>query len=115
MQDGTILYAGNEFTRFDRFASDGIEVAAYATQDEGKTWQLRGRIPVTAYGDARVNYCEPRAVQLADGSIVCHIRTGQVWTQAPKVKIPPVHQSISTDGGYTWSVARPVPARWMMM
>lgn len=96
LQDGTILYVGRIFSPDDSVNDDRVQ--AWRINPDGSMEHL-GTVP-PIYKDGRFQLsCEPHAIQLPNGRIICHIRVEpQVFT---------VYQSVSDDGGRTWST--PVP------
>ena len=91
LSDGTVLYVGRVF--FGRETDDHI--AVYQMHPETGEMTYRGRID--NIGDGMLS-CEPHAIELSDGSILCHIRV-----QRTDPKVFTIYQSISHDGGKTWS------------
>ena len=50
-------------------------------------------------GDKMLLSCEPHVIELPDGTIICHIRV----QSDGYIKYFTIYQSISKDGGLTWS------------
>lgn len=75
----------------------------YRSADSGHTWTIQGRIPyqpdLTAdpKGAERMGYTEPAFEILADGSLLCVMRTSD------GLGVGPMYASRSTDLGKTWS------------
>ena len=69
-------------------------VFAYVSDDDGQTWR-HGLPPITGYQTPQFD--EPAVAELRNGDLLMFLRnsTGRIW------------QSISRDGGETWSVAIP--------
>ena len=95
--DGSILWIGNHF--------EGVyenRLLAYEIHMDG-TAEYMGAIPMIMENGEILNSDEPHAMQLEDGTILCHIRVGGGT---------PFHfstyQSESTDGGRTWTVPHAV-------
>ncbi len=82
LSDGRILFAGRE--------SSGPFV--HVSEDDGRTWRRLAAIPVRP-GDKATEYHELHAVETSTGRIVAHIRGGGT-----------ILQTISEDGGLTWTV-----------
>jgi hypothetical protein len=74
-----------------------VNVACYASHDLGESWELRG-IVSDAMAMPGIFLCEPHLLQLADGRLV-----GQMRVNAADVEKRQLMQSISEDGGRTWS------------
>ena len=102
LSDGTILWVGRAFPTPDKPLPE--EVRAYTVEPDG-AMQYRGSIENIEVQGCPILSCEPHIVELPNGTILCHIRmeggneqTGGFFT---------TYQSVSTDGGYTWT--KPVP------
>lgn len=95
LKDGTVLWAG---TRFDDIFG-GIEVRRLDTEN-GET-ELVGKI-TTSSRNFVLN--EPHMVELPNGRLICHIRceNSELFNGGDE-KLFTVFQSISDDGGKTWS------------
>ena len=90
LQDGSILWVG---ARFRRDGTDDRHIEAYRVRMDG-TMDKIGSIPtIEEEGQERAS-CEPYTIQLPDGTLVCHIRVEPIFT---------TFQSVSTDGGRTWT------------
>jgi hypothetical protein len=94
--DGTLLA-----TAYATIDKDGGTVSfCLASRDEGKTWSYLSTIARGRDGKpGREAYCEPAMVQLADGDLLCFLRTGNSG---------PLMQTRSTDGGKTWDEPRKI-------
>ena len=109
LRNGDLFYLGNAFGRrgtdgvlhFAMKNLDGSLPQALLSRDGGKTWADRGGIPAVSGVNA---FCEPHAIELNDGRILGLLRT---HTDAPHFSI---WQTISADGGMTWSVPYQVAA-----
>lgn len=89
LNDGTVLWVGARFD--DRYsAGDGEQgIQCYKINTDG-TMEFVGQIP-----DIDGFYsCEPHVVQCADGRLICHIRTENIFT---------LFQCESDDNGKTWT------------
>ncbi len=95
LQDGSILWVGYSFITDDSKAGKEDYLAAYRINTDG-TMEFVGRMDDTYENGVRMYANEPHAIQLPDGNIVCHFRTEQNFT---------TWQTISEDGGKTWSKA----------
>ena len=85
LKDGTILWVGCEFP-------EG-RIQAYTLNPDDGAMIFVGEIP----GRDDCSFCEPHAIELDDGRILCHIRSeGGEYEMT-------MFQSISSDGGKTWS------------
>ena len=74
-------------------------VSFYRSVDEGHSWNITGKIPFKYDGIADVRgekeYVEPTFEILADSSLICIMRTGNV---------SPMYKTFSRDLGKTWTV-----------
>lgn len=100
LADGTILWVGRTFSRNNAFRIDVDCVMAYAVDPVTGEMTFRGRIEDVFDGETKLLSCEPHAIQMPDGRIICHIR---VQGSTAERKTFTVYQSESADGGYTWS------------
>jgi sialidase-1 len=67
--------------------------STYLSDDQGKSWRRsRNEVPY-----ARRGAMEPEVIELSDGRLLMHLRT----------QVGEIAASESTDGGETWSEARP--------
>lgn len=95
LSDGRLLYMGTElWTKEHR---NGASIS----KDDGRTWEVAGFIP-TREGDNASYYYELHAVEASDGTLVAHIRNGNVNNTDENL------QTISKDGGKTWSVPKAI-------
>lgn len=99
-RDGRLLYAG---VNPAESASKRLEVIE--SIDDGVSWQTLSHLP-TPEGAAPDQFDGPHVVQCADGTLVCQLRRSVPGDAAGQV-----YQSVSTDGGRTWSVARSIGVR----
>jgi sialidase-1 len=91
LRDGRLLYVGKQWW------ISSPKLSACESSDDGQTWQLLSDLPTRA-GDDLPQYCEPHAVETEDGKIL-------VQWRYPRVGLL---QSVSTDGGRTWSPPEPL-------
>ncbi len=94
LNDGTILWVGATFREDDAFGKGKDLIEAYKINPDGNMEKI-GEIKEIYKDGIKIHSCEPYAIQLSDGTILCHIRTEPKFT---------TYQSKSTDGGKTWSV-----------
>ena len=85
--------------KLGRKEGDHDECLAFLSDDAGATWRLsRGAITLNPFsGGVNRGLAEPCVVELKDGRILMLARTGAGSH----------HQSISSDGGETWSPPQP--------
>ena len=76
--------------------------------DNGENWSIHGYIPYKypdtekdELGNLRGGFCEPCIEFMPDGSMLCILRTCDVFQGTPEWG--PTYLSRSTDGGRTWS------------
>ena len=97
LKDGRLLYVGKAADR--RTDGGGEEIVVEESADNGKTWRLISKIEIEN-GAKMSDYHEPHAVEAANGSIIAQIRCHSDGF---------LRQSVSRDGGRTWSVAEKTP------
>jgi len=110
LRNGDLLYFGKEFGRnMDEFLKGEGDVAAEVSRDNGKTWQRLGSVPLYP-GINRSSYHEPHVVELQSGKLLGLIRLSPVGGDKLPDDAPNFSnlQTISTDGGKTWSA----PTAW---
>ena len=91
LKDGTVLWVGRVFSECGEHSG----VKAYIVDYDGKM-SYRGSIEDVLLDGKKPLLCEPHAVQLENGDVICHLR-GEgdgVFT---------TYQCISHDCGITWS------------
>jgi sialidase-1 len=96
LSDGTVLWVG----RAGNQTEDRIEAHSMNTEDG--TMRYLGQIePVFRNGkQEKLLSCEPHAIELPNGEILCHIRIQQ---RNGESEVFTTCQSKSSDGGRTWS------------
>lgn len=97
LHDGRILWVGRVFSADDSFSEDSA-VSAYQINTDG-TSALLGKIPNVCEDGKKLDLCEPHAIELPDGTILCHIRAQR---KDPEQYFT-TYQSESSDGGRTWT------------
>lgn len=103
LADGTILWVGRTFSDNDSVQGDDCIMAYRIDVHTGKTEYLGKIDPVFADGE-KILSCEPHAIQLSDGRIICHFRV-----QSDKGRrIFTTYQSESSDGGKHWSAPKQI-------
>lgn len=98
LQDGTLLWVGRPFSEDDA-ARETEQLSAYRVCTDGSMHFL-GRIEPVYRNARKMLSCEPHAVQLPDGSILCHFR---VQEQSGSQNVLTLFESRSFDGGRSWS------------
>ncbi len=84
-------------------------VVFYRSADNGHSWKIQGRIPFTpdihidSMAKDRIGFSEPAYEVLADGSLLCVIRSADGDGVTNGVGNGPVYASHSTDMGKTWT------------
>lgn len=93
LNDGTLLWVGRTFAEDDVF-DENDRIEAWRIDPDG-AMAFVGAVPPIHRNGAQINACEPSAIQLPDGTLLCHFRAENgLFT---------VFQTRSTDGGKTWS------------
>lgn len=99
LADKSWLYLGKRWDLNDKktMHAGGGPIQAASSDDEGKTWRLLGEIPLPE-GMVNQHAHEPHVAALPDGRLFAAVRYEKPFQ---------VLFSESSDGGATWSVARP--------
>lgn len=97
-RDGTLIWVGRTFNPGESNMGECDEVQAHKINLDGTTEYI-GSVPPIYRNGERLLSCEPYAVELDDGTLLCHIRVqeGGYFT---------VFQTRSADGGKSWSEPR---------
>lgn len=100
--DGRVIYVGRAYAASD--SRSDTDLIHCAEMDENGDFRVIGTVPPIYVGGQKAMSCEPHAICLADGTLVCHIRVQSY----PDVQLGlfTVFQTESTDGGVTWSEPR---------
>jgi hypothetical protein len=112
LHSGDLFYLGKSFETDTRGHRSGVGAIRAATSaDGGHTWQTLGAVPLIE-GTEEEQYHEPHVVELPDGRMLGLIRM-QNHGDAPRLEdLGLVHFSLvqteSSDGGQTWTTARPL-------
>ena len=94
LRDGRILWIGTSFYNNPNDIPGTERLQAYEIKLDGSMEYLGTIPPVFKNGEFRFS-CEPHTIELPDGTLICHIRMERGEFS--------VYQSISKDGGKTWS------------
>lgn len=97
LPDGRIVYVGRLFDR--EGGREGVE--AYEIHPEDGSVTFLGAIDSVCKEHERALFCEPHTIVLPDGKLICHLRVQRYVKGISDVFT--VYQSVSSDGGYTWS------------
>ena len=103
-KNGEIIWVGRTFSAKNAMMADDC-VCAYRVLPETGEMLYLGRIDdIVREGEKQLS-CEPCAFELEDGTLLCHIRV-----QSPKspLKCFTLYQSLSRDGGKTWSAPKAI-------
>ncbi len=95
LNDGSILWIGSNYFRNNNVEDFDEFIAVYKINIDNGSTEFVGRVPDIYENGELLKSCEPYAVQLQDGTLVCHIRTEPNFT---------TYQTVSFDSGKTWSV-----------
>ncbi len=79
----------------------GVGIAAAESSDGGRSWRQLGLVPV-AEGYEAAHYHEPHLVETAGGNLLMLLRNHAPHSHGELL------QSISADGGQSWSPPRPI-------
>lgn len=97
-KDGTVIWVGRTFEK----SGDEDFIAAYKINTDTGDMEYVGRIDDIVVDGNKYLSCEPHTVELADGTLLCHIRV-QYKHDGIKNSIFTIFQSVSNDGGKSWS------------
>lgn len=103
LNDGSLLYVGRRFSDDDSFDDGAKPYVECWKLDENDEPYFFSAIENISDEHGVINSCEPHAIQLPDGTIIVHIR----MERGGEHRFFSVWQSVSTDGGKTFS--RPEP------
>lgn len=95
LKDGSILWVGYVFNTEDRDADFVEHLEAYKLDPDNGNLTYIGTIPEINENGKHITPSEPYTVELSDGTLLCHIRSEENFS---------TYQSVSYDGGVTWSV-----------
>lgn len=98
-KNGEIIWVGRTFSAQDGMMEND-RVCAYRLDPENGEMEPLGHIENIVLKGERQLSCEPCAFELADGTLLCHIR---VQTPIGCGKLFTIYQSKSSDGGKSWS------------
>lgn len=104
-RDGSLVYVGKE--DFNPEQPDR-PVSVFGSKDGGRSWERLGVIP-QAEEDRCYTFCEPHVIELPDQTLLAHIRV-QDDSAPGKDHCFTIYQSVSEDGGKTWTTAQPTGA-----
>lgn len=104
-KNGEIVWVGRSFLCKSSVEKED-RICAYRLDPHSGNMTYLGCIEgVALQGEKQVS-CEPHAIELADGTLLCHIRV-----QSPRndwMELFTTYQSTSRDGGVTWSKPEPL-------
>ena len=98
LPDGTLLWVGRTFVPNGKPPAEIDRIEAHKVNLDGTT-EFVGHIENVQDNGQTLLSCEPHAILLDDGRILCHIRVQRYG----KDRIFTVYQSESDDNGKTWS------------
>ena len=113
LRSGELLYFGKEFlVEMAGFLAGQGSIAAMKSADEGRTWEKLGAVPLYP-GTVEGSYHEPHVVELPDGKLLGLIRIENTRNSTSPIEDLglinfSMMQTISEDGGCTWSPAVPL-------
>jgi hypothetical protein len=113
LSNGNLLYFGKRFApEYAGFRAGSGPVSACLSEDRGESWRVLGEVPLYEGTDER-NYHEPHVCELSDGTLLGLIRVQNHRGDAPTLEDAGLKagfsmmQTMSSDGGKTWSRAEP--------
>jgi hypothetical protein len=111
MKDGSLLagvYPGY-YLKDNGDIDKQMGVVFHRSTDNGHSWKIQGRIPfqadrsIDSMATDRIGFTEPTYEVLADGSLLCVIRSADGDGVTNGVGNGPMYASRSTDMGLTWT------------
>ncbi len=100
LQNGTVLWVGRTFSSNDTYRPEEDEIRAYTINPHNGSMEYISSIEPIYFEGKKILSCEPYAIQLADGTVICHIR---VQNGPAHDKLFSIYQSESYDNGKTWT------------
>lgn len=101
LSDGRILWVGRQFRDYSAHTPGKYGIEAHYINSDGTT-EYAGFIPNVTVEGVEPYMCEPHAIELDNGDILCHIRADKYGDK----RVFSTFQSISEDKGKTWSEPR---------
>jgi hypothetical protein len=107
LRDGSLLYLGKPFAEKDDISL--APMTAARSGDRGSSWTTLAEVPA-APGIDPANYHEAHAIELPSGRILAMLRVEHHAGRQLPPAIPSfsMMQTVSDDGGRSWSVPRPL-------
>ena len=102
LSDGSILWVGTV-----KGEENQNFIKVYRVSQTGEMAYLGEIEDITVDGELQ-HSCEPYAVELPDGRLLCHIRVQNIGKSSVAGTLFTVFQSVSEDGGRTWSTPRQI-------
>ncbi len=104
LKNGKILWVGRRFSKDDSYQGTESFIKAYELSPTTGEMQYLGEIENVYDEHGLREPCEPYAIELPDGRILCLMRTHRYNEH----KLFTLSQSISEDGGKTWSTPKKI-------
>ena len=101
-KDGRLIWVGRAFSS-PECEPEEAGIFAYAMNGETGEMTKLGKIPPCEPGTNTLD-CEPHAIELPDGRLLCHIRVQ--WDKDSERVLMSTYQTESSDGGRTWTQPR---------
>ena len=102
LKNGKILWVGREFYPTDPNPKDDFVKAYYIDPVSGE-FEYVGTVTQVIRDGNHVRSFEPNTYEREDGRLICHLRVPSI----PEPRSHTTYQSVSDDGGKTWST--PIP------
>ena len=106
LADGSLLWVGRMFSDNDAVKEDEC-IKAYKVNHDGSCEYVGCIENIYIDGEKQLS-CEPHAIQLDDGTILCHIRVQNIGKSSIAGGVFTTYQSVSNDNGKTWTKPEPL-------
>ncbi len=96
-RNGRIIWVGRTFAGDEKHENVPDKLIVIEIDPYNDRMRYLGEIPPIVIDGETILSCEPHAIEISDGTLICHIRaqkSGKYFT---------IYQSESYDGGRTWS------------
>ena len=125
LRDGSLMASVQGNFPYDATWPQGWRTLVVRSTDRGRTWNYLSTVSADLEAEFDDGFCEAVLLTIPNGDILCTMRTGGLCTGADDPKVlkgnklvlsegdvrfvcDPLHLSLSTDDGMSWSPPRPI-------